>query len=624
MPVSLSRATLYIAFVAAGVVSVSAAALSATTMTTGASGATRLYASIGNDNGDDGVDKQVWVAAMLPNLPQVFFRTRDGWTAWNGVAEPQPVFSTNEARSNFDLIGSALDLDALGSAQVWVGYAPSWTELLRTQNFSVAYAGQAKAPVTVSRYVAPTGSDANPGTIDAPWRTIQHAITAVSAGTTINLRGGVYGEQVTINRSGSAQGGYLTIQNYPGENPILDGSALKVPTGNTTGLITLNDVSYVKISGLEVRNYTSDSANAIPAGILLTGAGNHIVIANNVVHHIKTTVPNSSGNAFGIAVYGSKAPAAINQLTIDGNEVANLTTGSSESITVNGNVQYFVVSNNKVHDNNNIGIDIIGYEGTAPNPAYDRARDGVVSGNLVYNISSKGNPAYGNDMSADGIYVDGGTRIVIEGNTVAHADIGIEVASEHPSRVSDYVTVRSNVVYQSNVVGISIGGYSASVGGTDHCTIVNNTLYQNDTQRSGTGELSIQFHASNNQFKNNLLFASPQGVLVSSPNTYAATPLAMDGNLYYSTAALADLTWRWNGKSLSSLAAFQAGSGNDKQSRFVDPLLINAAQLDFKPRNTSPAVNAGLDIGLGVLGSTDIAGSNRVLGGKVDIGAFEQ
>ena len=60
---------------------------------------------------------------------------------------------------------------------------------------------------------------------------------------------------------------------------------------------------------------------------------------------------------------------------------------------VNGNVTNFRITHNVVHDNNNIGIDIIGFERTAPDPAADQARDGVVSGDLVYNITSRGNPA---------------------------------------------------------------------------------------------------------------------------------------------------------------------------------------------------------------------------------------
>jgi len=38
-------------------------------------------------------------------------------------------------------------------------------------------------------------------------------------------------------------------------------------------------------------------------------------------------------------------------------------------MVLNGNVEKFVVSNNVVHDNDNIGIDFIGYEGENPDPA---------------------------------------------------------------------------------------------------------------------------------------------------------------------------------------------------------------------------------------------------------------
>ncbi|MBV8656848.1 MAG: right-handed parallel beta-helix repeat-containing protein [Burkholderiales bacterium] len=473
-------------------------------------------------------------------------------------------------------------------------------------------------------YVAPAGNDHNPGTLASPFRTIQHAVASATPGTTILVRAGVYHEQVNINRSGSAAAGYITVQNYVGEKPVVDGTGLKLPAGGSAGLFTLTDVSYVKLMGFEIRNYTTNSANAVPAGILVHGAGDHLLIANNYVHHIKTTVNNSDGNAFGIAVYGTRAPASINALTIDGNEVAYLTTGSSESLTLNGNVQNFIVSNNRVHDNNNIGIDMIGYEGTAPNAAYDRARDGLVTGNSVYNISAYGNPAYGNSYGADGIYVDGGTRITIERNTVSKADIGIEVASEHKGRVSDFVTVRSNLITSSNVVGISIGGYSSGVGGTDSCTIVNNTLFGNDTQQSGTGEFTVQFHATRNQFKNNIVFANDQGLLFSEATRYTTAPVVMDGNLYDSTADASSLSWAWNGTSYGSLADFVTGTGNDHQSVYADPRFVNATVGKFQTMKDSPAVDHGLNLGSAVIGTTDLAGNPRVQGKAVDIGAYEQ
>ncbi len=130
-------------------------------------------------------------------------------------------------------------------------------------------------------------------------------------------------------------------------------------------------------------------------------------------------------------MYGTDAKTSISELVIDGNEVHHLQTGSSESLVVNGNVTNFRITHNVVHDNNNIGIDVIGFERTLPTLPSTRLATGVVSGNLAHNITSRGNPAYGNDENSDGIYVDGGTRILIEENMIHDVDFGIELASEH-------------------------------------------------------------------------------------------------------------------------------------------------------------------------------------------------
>ena len=41
-------------------------------------------------------------------------------------------------------------------------------------------------------YVAPNGSDGNPGSLSRPWKTLQHAADRVAAGDTINVRAGNY------------------------------------------------------------------------------------------------------------------------------------------------------------------------------------------------------------------------------------------------------------------------------------------------------------------------------------------------------------------------------------------------------------------------------------------------
>jgi len=87
----------------------------------------------------------------------------------------------------------------------------------------------------LTRYVSPTGNNANDGTtVASAWLTISKAASTVSPGTTVYVRSGVYHEAVTITVSGSnSSTGWINFQNYPGENPIVDGTGLTVPTSDT-------------------------------------------------------------------------------------------------------------------------------------------------------------------------------------------------------------------------------------------------------------------------------------------------------------------------------------------------------------------------------------------------------
>lgn len=134
------------------------------------------------------------------------------------------------------------------------------------------------------------------------------------------------------------------------------------------------------------------------------------------------------GNAHGIAIYGTDTVKDINVVN---NTLEDLKLGLSESLVLNGNIDGFKVENNIVRRSDNIGIDLIGYEGVSHDEKMDYVRNGIVKNNIVYEISSYGNPAYGEDYSAGGIYVDGGKNITIEKNTVYKSDIGIEATSEH-------------------------------------------------------------------------------------------------------------------------------------------------------------------------------------------------
>jgi len=473
-------------------------------------------------------------------------------------------------------------------------------------------------------YVSATGSNTNDGlTTTTAWRNIQYAANHVVAGDTVQILAGTYNEAVTIPASGSASAGYITFQNYSGQAAIIDGTGLTPPAQG--GLINIPSQSYVIIKGLEIRNYKTTSRSKVPVGIWVTGAGSNLQLLNNHVHDIVTTASGCNANALGVAFYGTQAPASLNNITISGNEIDHLQTGCSESLTVDGNVDTFNITNNLIHDNNNIGIDAIGFEGVSPNATYDQARNGTITLNTVYNITSTGNPSYPKGCwCANGVYVDGGLNILIERNLIHNVDIGIEMASEHSGRTTANVTARNNLVYFGNSAGISIGGYANKVGGSDHVTIVNNTLYKNDSQNTGSGEFQIQYNATNNVFKNNIVYAGAQALAVHNFTTSVANPADVDYNLYFSPGGATGTTFVWNSKTYATFTAYQSGSGKDGNGKFSDPQFLNGTTPDLHVQSTSPAVNAGINLGSAVVGTLDFAGNARVQGSNIDIGGYEQ
>ena len=481
-----------------------------------------------------------------------------------------------------------------------------------------------------SLYVSTHGGDSNPGTKEKPFLTVQHAADVANPGDTINIRGGKYCERLAVTSSGNANQGYITFRSEPGETAVLDGSCLTPEVGDSP-MVVLRNVSYVKIEHLEIGNYRTDQSNRVPAGIRVYGHGSHIEIRNNNVHNIEQTYPGrrspgSGANGFGIAVYGTDATSPISDLIVDGNDVHNLQTGSSESLVLNGNVTNFRVTRNRVHNNNNIGIDIIGFEHTAKDPAVDRARDGIVAENHVYDITSRGNPAYRNDANSDGIYVDGGTRVVIERNIINNVDFGIELASEHGDRDTSHIIARNNLIYSCHTAGISIGGYDEKRGSTHDTVFVNNTLYKNDTWHTGTGEIQMQFYLRNNIFKNNIIYIgdSNQALRSRSGRMDSGTPtVTFDHNLYYSPAGANKVKWSYDGKDYSSFQAYVKATGEDRNSKFADPEFVDPAAHNFHLKKDSPAIGSGVNLGKDNVGTEDLDGKPRCTNGKIDLGCYE-
>ena len=453
------------------------------------------------------------------------------------------------------------------------------------------------APVARPRnvlVVAPSGGDDHAaGTARHPLATVAAAVRRLPAGGTVLLRGGRYDERVSLGSSVHD----LVVRPYQREHPVLDGSGLAVPDGRSA-MVAVDGSRDVTVEGLEITGYRTAALDPMPIGIYVHGAARDITLRGNHVHDMGNDNPTLGSfdlNAHGIAVYGDSVDHPITGLVIEGNEVDHLKLGASESVVVNGNVDGWRISRNDIHDNNNIGIDAIGYEPTLPAPYRytnrNRARNGVIDHNTVRNIVSKGNPSYYEDGSwcncADGIYVDGGTAIKIERNTVSGSDIGIEVAAENARGSADHVLVTRNLISRSAYVGIATGGYcngdeacgDEKTGISHDNRFEHNTLYANNQLDDGSPEVLVQYYAYRNTFKHNVVWATNDaraviGTVDGAGSDGRSTPLKADHNTYWTIGGHPKkATFGSVGKTYTGFKTYQRATGQDRHSRFAKPHL---------------------------------------------------
>jgi pectate disaccharide-lyase len=128
-------------------------------------------------------------------------------------------------------------------------------------------------------YVSPTGNDANPGTIEAPFYSLHTAVAAAFPGDVIYLRGGTYYYTNTVFLAANANSNNpITITAYPGEQPVLDWSlwtpANETIRGGARGLKVTG--SYWHLKGFTI-SYAPDNG--------VKCEGHHITFEQMTFHH---------------------------------------------------------------------------------------------------------------------------------------------------------------------------------------------------------------------------------------------------------------------------------------------------------------------------------------------------
>ncbi len=151
--------------------------------------------------------------------------------------------------------------------------------------------------------VAVDGNDANPGTEELPFASIQRAQTAVSPGDTVYIRGGIYRMKeadisrrdrmiasiIHLDKSGTREKP-IEYSAYPGELPVFDCSDVK-PRGMRVTAFRV-DASWVRLKGIEVTGVQ----------VTMTGHTQSICFENRGHHNVYEQLRMHDGQAIGLFI----------------------------------------------------------------------------------------------------------------------------------------------------------------------------------------------------------------------------------------------------------------------------------------------------------------------------------
>ena len=464
-----------------------------------------------------------------------------------------------------------------------------------------------------------TGDDTNDGLTSATaWKTIQKSFDSATPGSTVWISEGTYVEHPVLHVSG-LPGQPIIFQNEPGEFVSIDGDPI---LGST--IVTIEDQSHVVIRGLRIQNLTTSDAVGLLIRATPTGGVEDVTITRCLIRWIGWTsdplaVPGPDDNAQPLIVYGEGLDSvnAVSNIRLDSLNVYENITGFSEAISLDGNVDGFVVNECDVHDNTNIGILAAGGYGVSASMTLDRARDGSITRNRCWNNVSP-------YATSGGIYIDGAFGVMLMYNRCWGNGYGVEIGCEQNGATSACF-VFDNEFSSNLVAGLAIGGYDTSTTGlVTQCWVRNNTFFNNDLLSTGSGEVYIT-KAVNCYFRNNLFSCSEQGVLLTKEDIAPQSNIQFDFDLWHAPGIdPADVEVNWGTGTLTGFSSYLGTSGWDAQGLyadpdFVDPSLINP---DLSLSFSSPAIDAGQTGGF-FPSETDITASPRVVNDTVDIGAYE-
>lgn len=461
-------------------------------------------------------------------------------------------------------------------------------------------------------YVSTSGNDNDSGTEIRPWKNIQNSVKKLTPGDTLLVNPGTY-DKFDIIDGQCLSGTQINPITVKANGDVYIGRS-GIATGIPEACIYLKDVSGWILDGFRIK----DQRRAAFATHIFTSV-EWIVVKNFIVENVwsANNATNQTTSTFRITATEGNG-GSLNKLWVDNNTFINCSPRDirgkgTEIVTLFGNIQNFLVENNRFTDCVSICIDILGsiYKGTN----YGQPKNGIVRKNIVENNDLYRNgtvanaiggtaAAGGTQETTNGYYNDrGGQNIVWENNvhwspkTLSSFTTGWETSNE-----SNALGNANHQIIRNNLSVSGFRGFQAGPGDTSVAAKFKNIRYAHNVGISTTYSGGAAFNARNitgtASLKNNIWEQKTTNGVIYNRQYDNAVDWDAAGNIIWCNS-LNSGTLKWDSVALTPNnynTTIESNTALNVDPAYVsegnyNTLVYNDASWDYKLQNAAPGYN---------------------------------